>query len=290
MTTKKGAKKITVNLNDGELINLDTMIVTSSNENLINKESASKLNSAIIRSFETDSNNVNDLVDYVNYLSKDVNIGYWETKPSVIAFPHFAFPSGNEFDWKRADGFENYYHTFFKSKTARSFLFNQALDIVVSLCKSYPADFKKKILKELDELLLFSNSLKLIDPSYDANDFNDYWKGFLLRRYYTDNVPISEIQSSIVKAQTKIKLVDVSKQADAMYEININNHITLFYSSEKFSIYSKSSEKEISFGTEVSLKEIKYLKDNFGDYYQLIGFKNSEPIKYLYDKNLVKID
>jgi hypothetical protein len=132
--------------------------------------------------------------------------------------------------------------------------------------------------------------LKTISPATDTDKLNDYWKGFVFRRYKLDNVPISEIQTAIINSQAKIKAIDISKQPDAMYEININNQVAFYYSNEKFIFYSKSSSKEISFTYETSVQDVKYLKDNSGEYYQLTGSKNSIPFNYLYDKNLLKIE
>ena len=297
---REGVQKFDFVLSDGESLAIDPIINPIKKQDLIVEKSFPTFNSAIIRSFETDSNNVMDFVTYVNCISANRNLGYWSVIPSAngddsynktVSNYKYAFPlAGPYFDWKKISGFQNYYHNIFKNKTARTILFNQALDIVCSLCESYPSDFKKSILKELDQLLLFTNSLKTISPSTDTDKLNNYWEGFIFRRYKLDNIPITEIQISIVNAQAKIKAIDISKQPDAMYEININNQVTFYYSIEKFIFYSKSSSKEISFSYETSVQNVKYLKDNAGEYYQLKGSKNSIPFTYLYDKNLVKIE
>jgi hypothetical protein len=298
---KEGAQKFGFALADGESLAINRIINPTQKQDLITEKSFPALNSAIIRSFETDSNNVMDLVTYANSISANRNVGYWSLIPYIyygteysqtrISSPTYAFADEKySYDWKKIGGFRKYYHNIFKSKTARTILFDQALDIVCSLCKSYPSDFKKLVLKELDQLLLFSNSLKTISPTTDTDKLNDYWKGFVFRRYKLDNIPITEIQTAIINAQAKIKAIDISKQPDAMYEININNQVTFYYTNEKFTFYSKSSSKEISFTYETSVQTVKYLKDNAGEYYQLKGSKNSIPFTFLYDKNLLKIE
>jgi hypothetical protein len=288
---KNGIHKFEYTLADGESLALDSIINPPKKEDLIIEKAFPSLNSAIIRSFETDSNNVNDLVTYINSISEYRNVGYWSIVPDTrISFPTYAFYNDDGYIWRKIDGFNDYYHRLFKSKTARTILFNQALDIVASLCKTYPSDFKKSVLKELDQLLIFTHTLKTLSPTTDTDNLKDYWKGFIFRRHHLDNIPITEIQTSIINAQTKLKAIDVSKQPNAMYEININNQITFFYSSEKCILYSKSSLKEIPFTYETSLQKIKYLKDNTGDYYQLTGTNNSATFTYLYDKDLMKIE
>jgi hypothetical protein len=88
----------------------------------------------------------------------------------------------------------------------------------------------------------------------------------------------------------KIKSIDTSKQPNNMYEFNINNQLTLFISSENYSLHSKKNFKKIIFNHNVSIEKIKYLKDDTGEYYQLTGLENGENINYLYNKNLDKID
>ena len=313
MTKKRGVQKFEFALGDGESLAIDSVINSTKKENLIIAKTLPALNSAIIRSFETDSNNVMDFVTYANYISLNRNLGYWSVLPNIgynredwsyqpissdlkqiqqggfiqnrISDYIYAF----DLDWKKSNGFSDYYHNIFQNKTARTLLFEQALEILCSLCTSYPSDFKKSILTELNQLLNFTKSLTT-NKNVDPDKINDYYQGFIYRRYKTDKVPITEIQNTIIKAQSKIKAIDVSKQHDAMFEININNQVTFFYSSKKFIIYSKSSAKEISFSYETSVQNVKYLKDNVGEYYQLTGSKNAIPFTYLYDKNLVKIE
>jgi hypothetical protein len=305
-TIKNGLHKYKYTLADGESLELDPIVnpprtpfyasliepgKEPNKDDLINEKSFPSLNSAIIRAFETDSNNIYDLITYTNSISANRNVGYWSIIPDArISDPTYAFFDKEGYVWRKIEGFSNYYHRLFKSKAARTILFNQALDIVVSLCKSYPSDFKNSVLKELEQLLIFTNSLQTISASTDTDDLNDYWKGFIFRRYQLDNVPITEIQTSIINAQTKIKAIDVSKRPDAMYEININDQVTFYYSSEKYVLYSKSSAKEIPFTYETTVQKIKFLKDNTGDYYQLTGTNNSASFTYLYDKNLMKIE
>lgn len=332
---KSGLKKLDYELKDGETLSINSIInpngvkryffiTPTEKEALIKKKSVSLLNSAIIRSFDTDSNNVMDIVTYVNHISANRNIDYWNIRPYLyyakspnLSFrysnvkPNIYDPTSEEdffntnisdaryaffntvtesYDWRKYEGFGNYYHKLFKSKTVRKLLFEQALEIVSSLCNSYPSDFKKSILLELDQLLLFTNSLKNGLNISNTDDLNDYWKGFIYRRYKFDNVPLLEIENSIIAAQSKIRLIDVTKNPDAMFEININNQVTLYYYVDKFVFSSKNSQKEIAFSYENTIDNLKYFKDDKGEYYQLNGFKNAIPISFLFDEKLVKVE
>lgn len=297
---KYGLLKFSYKLSDGEYLKLNPIINKSENEDLITDKSFPILNSAIIRSFETTSNNAIDFITYANLISKNRNLSYWSISPYTfygkqfsntrISDARYGFLNKNGIDWNKSNGFKNFYHKIFQSKTARTILFNQALNIVFNLCEEYPADFTKQILNELNNLLLFTDSLKTIDTSTDTDRLRNYWEGFIFRRYISDKVPILEIQTAIMDAQTKLKTINLSKQPDALYEININNQITFLYSSEKIIIHSNSNSKEILFTHSTYIKNIRYLKDMNGEYYQLNGNKNSIPFTYLYDKNLLKIE
>lgn len=125
---------------------------------------------------------------------------------------------------------------------------------------------------------------------------------------------MSEIKSSLIIAQSKIKTINTEGQADAMYEYTINNQLVLYISANNYTIYSSKSGRKITFEKGVFIQKIKYLKGDDGEYYQLIGVKASkEPldgfglpsrpisvigrkypfkkeIQYLYDSNLEKIE
>jgi hypothetical protein len=291
LNTDEGLRKFTHTLKDGESIEIKSYFIDT-DEDLIVEKSLPNLNTAILRSFETETNSVKDITTYITHISKSRSIGYWLITPEfTVSDPTYAFYTNNKgYDWNKINGLSNYYHSLFKNKTTRTFLFNQALDYTSIQCLKYPSDFKKNILKELDILLNFTNSLNNINSKINTDNIKDYWKGFIYRRYAIDKVPISEIQSAIIKSQMKIKSIDTSKQPNNMYEFNINNQLTLFISSENYSLHSKKNFKKIIFNHNVSIEKIKYLKDDTGEYYQLTGLENGENINYLYNKNLDKID
>ena len=87
-----------------------------------------------------------------------------------------------------------------------------------------------------------------------------------------------------------IQNIDVSNQADAMYEFTINEKIIAYFASEKTTLRSKINAKEIYFDQTYAIKKVKLLKDNTGEYYQIIGTKNNTPIKFLFDNNLNRIN
>jgi hypothetical protein len=310
-------KKLNYTLRDGEELSFESVLIKNANqEDLINQKSfLSSSKSAIIRSFSTDSNNANDFVTYINSIALNRNLGYWSVVPSVkyddvqpfngllafgnnqfsnvrVSSPIYAFKDQTgSLDWKKIDGFQNYYRSIFQNKTARNILVNNSIDVLCSLCLSYPSDFQKSLISELDRLYIFTTSLPKLSASTNTDKLNNYWEGFIFRRHKLDSVPIDEIQAAINNARTKIKGLDMSNRPSAMYEIILNNHLSIYYSSEKLTISSTNRTNEISYNHKnTSIKSVKYFSDGTGDYYQFSGSKNSLPFVWLFDKNLEKID
>ncbi len=300
LNNREGINKFSISIKDGETYSFENIIESEEKGNFININSIPNYNNAILRSLETDSNNAIDLVTFVNSINEYRNFGYWsiipkgyydEDKPLAhISDPTYAFPQENGYDWKKINGFNSYYRNLFLNKAARTILFKHALNIVSNLCKSYPADFKVMVLKEIDKLITFTYTLDSTSPSIDTDEYNDYWKGFIFRRNKLDNIPSSEILNSLLNAKAVIKSVDVSNQPDAMFEFNINEQIIAYFASEKTTLRSKYTSKEVYFDNTIAVKKVKFLKDETGEYYQIIGTKNSSPINYLYDNNLNRIN
>ena len=300
ISNNDGLKKFEHKLDDGETLFLAALIDPYKRDDLFNRKAYPNVTAAVVRSFDNDSNNVNDLVTYANFVSETRNIGYWSVIPFTyygetfsntrISDPTYAFIEQNNYDWKKITSFRNYYHLLFKNKAARTILADQAIDFLGTLCKTYPSDFKASLNKELSALLTYTNTLKPNSPLVNTDRLGDYWKGFILRRVKLDNIPITEIQSTIIKAQAKIDSIDVKNQAEAMYELTVNNQIHVLYAIDKFKITSNSSPIELKFGYEVSLQSIFYNKDATGDFYMLNGFQNGKPFKWLFNKNLERVN
>ena len=323
---RSGIEKFNYTLADGESISIKTIFTPTKTKQFLNVSDITISSSAIIRSFENDSNNITDFITYANLVAENRNLGYWSVIPYTIYAENwddlytlgriqagfsdntagflendhqifrdrisdyrYGFLNKSGIDWKKTEGFTNFYHRLFRSKAARTLLVDQAIDILVSLCNKYPSDFKSSVLNELGRLLAFTNTVNSLNIT-STDGLNDYWKGFIYRRYKSDKIPVSEIQNAIIKAQTKIKALDSSQQPDAMYELNFNNQISIYFSSQSTIIYSYINKKEIKLSIGTSVESIKYLKDNAGEYYSLTGTEDTKPISYLYDKNLNKIE
>ncbi len=286
----QGKNKASIVLNDGETVQLDSIFSKFSENSIIENLEKTNLTSAIIRSFDSDSNNVTDLKLYVGDIFKRELIDYWSVNPpSRLGDPTYVFNLENgEFDWKKINGFSDYYHSLFRNKTTRTLLFRNGLEFVETMCKIYPSDFKKRIITELESLLKFTNNIKFISFNDDL-EFENYWQGFIVRRHFTDKVPIIEIQNSIIESINKLKTSSPTNSFNALYEININNQITLLYSGEGTYATTLTGDKKFSFKIDEYVKSIRFLRDLSGDYYQITTSNDIGEKRYLLSKSLEPI-
>lgn len=287
----QGKNKVSIFINDGEALIIDSVFTKFTENSIEENFETVNLASVILRSFDSDSNNTNDLKKYVHNLVINGVVDYWTINPSnVITDYTYVFELVNsEFDLTKINGFRNYYHTLFKNKTARTLLFNKTLDFVEVMCKTYPSDFKERTISELESLFEFTNSIKLITYN-DEIEFEKYWEGFIVRRHFIDNVPILEIQNSILESIKRLKSINQTNSFNALYEININNQLNVFYSGHGTYITSFTSDKKYKFNDNESIKSIRFLKDLSGDYYQITTNIASVEKKYLFSKNLLLIN
>ena len=93
-------------------------------------------NSVVIRSFENENNNANDLISYANRIAIGRGLGYTNLLNKVyiqgnedtrITDCIYAFFFEGGYRWPKIQNFPAYYHQLFKSKSARKILFNEAL-------------------------------------------------------------------------------------------------------------------------------------------------------------------
>ena len=293
--------KYVFDLKDGETLLLADVFNNVERKDMIPDLHSIDLNSVIVRSYETEVNSANDFVDYTNHIARNRSLGYWSIVPytyygdrysntRISSYTYALRNDDNSFDWPCINGFSDYYHSIFRNKVARTFLFNQALSIVQRLCNTYPSDFRTSVLNEISSLIRFSEHVHMISPATDTEKLDNYWQGFILRRHYVDEIPSDEILSALERAFVAIDEIDVSNQPKAMIEVSINDQLSLYYTQGKLTLSSKDSLNEIEFGYATNISEIKYLVDTSGEYYLLIGTDKSGPFRYLYDKNLVEIN
>lgn len=297
-TQKNGLIQMDFTLKDGEYMNLSSYTVWYSNEDLIKNQDFPNLKTAIMRSFETEANKIEDFVLYANSIAKNRNLSYFSLEPWAVYGDNientrisdfiYAVGPGEKAD-EKADGFNRFYHQIFQNKTARTILFNQLTEILVTLCQRYPKDFKILILNELSQLSKFTNSLKNLPSTTNTDNLRNYWEGFIFRRNVIDHIPIAEIQVSLTTAINKISAINIENQPDSYYQVNINNTISIYYSRTSTVLFSKKTNKEIVFKS-FHINGIKYLIDDNGEYYKLFGFSNGKTKTLLYDSNFTLIE
>lgn len=302
--------KRSITIKNGDNFDLEKV---SKKSHLLFMEGAS-FNSAVLRSFNTDKIDDEDLFSYANMVGYERYLGYYSVVPGFGNFyipttsrcPSLLLKSKSQYYAEEyADLFKKYYHKLFKNKTTRTILFNTGLESVKTYCKYFPKDFTTAVIKELDRLLIFTTKLGTLTYDKYSRDVNnqkiDFWEGFIYRRVKTDGVPVSEVRESIIKAQSELKSMDVSNNPDVMNEININDQVMLYYGTNQYSLKSVSNQKIIHLEPGLVITDIKYLKDRDGEFYQikgcryygvadwLLNYYEKDEFSYLYDKYLNKI-
>jgi hypothetical protein len=271
----KGAQELKITMDDGDTysfldLNLDLYDNIHDRENpdyytanlFFDADTLTVPGSGELEQFATGNNNAKDLISYVNRISLGRGLGYrnvYDRKGSsdgTITDHRYAFlDSAGYIVWNKTDNFSEYYHSLFKSQLARGLLFNEALGIVHRMTQKYPADFKKRVITEIDSLIVFTKSLK--KRVYSENkDFKVYWEGFIYRRYFVDKVPAGEIESALKKARNTLSAV--KPLSDHGHKVTFNNSFTVYSSAGVFILASESNKKELSFNG--AIEQVKYIK------------------------------
>lgn len=147
-----------------------------------------------------------------------------------------------------------------KDKSFRDILYNYAVEILCKLCSYYPKDYRAKWITEL------SNSLKTLNEAdnhkYEVISDEYGWKyfsvdgivqkrlgygirGFLLRRVYMDNIPLSEIKEKTSKLLTRLKGLDLSQNASFLCKYIINNELAYCIGAESNFFMSLANGKRL---------------------------------------------
>lgn len=257
----------------------------------INPDSCKLRSSAIMRSMETQNNNTLDLICYANRIALDKNLGYYNilNKESTIISDGYAFVGeGNDYQKyiNKYENFRTYYHQLFRSSGVRKLLFKEALDWLVKYASKAPKNFRLSLIQEFDQLLIFSKTLPMTTYN-EFRVFNDYWEGFIYRRFFNDKIPLTEIQEDLTEARNKIS--STKSNIDYIHEIKVNNEILVYLGDKSFTVKSKINDKEVSINE--TLTSIRYFEDNTGSYYQFLmaGVDSSDETQILFDSKLNRI-
>ena len=300
---RKAAKRTDITLKDGEsysLYQLDMSFIPQhdsesdgyagylSSKVLFDPATLTFAKSAVIRSFDTQQNNGNDLIAYANSIAANRGLGYTNTlaESGTVSFSFYAF-MGENISPEKDMNFGPYIHTLFQSKTARTILFDEALRIVKGYCKWVPGDFRRAVLKEIDRLIQFTKTLPTKTYS-ESEYFEDYWMGFLYRRHLVDKVPVTEIQAQLTKARTELSALQID--TDYTHEIRVNQDISVFWTPQQAILISNLTKKEFTV-EDKRLTEIKLLMDNNKPHY-LFTFMGAsgESKKMLFDSRMTLIE
>lgn len=212
------------------------------------------------------------------------------------------------FKWNKYK-FYSLFHYKISNKSFRDALYNKAVDVLCAMVAYYPKDYKTKLIRE------FTKALNTLEEApkhkYEIKeDISKSWKpivffidgvpnedfgygliGFLFRRIYMDNIPYSEIYEKTANLVAKVKMVDVSKNANYFCKYTINNEMLYCIGSEENYFVSMLNNKKMI--TYSNPYEIAYYPNiikaryNDGEYfYQISNYRwsNTELKTVIVDK------
>lgn len=114
------------------------------------------INSAIIKSFDTEIIDSKDLISYVNMTSLERTFGYFSIVPGrQISYGHLIPTTARIYSlvdkdegarWyhQYQDEFKSYYHNVFSNKVARKLLFKFTLDLLIEACEYWQKTLKRR--------------------------------------------------------------------------------------------------------------------------------------------------
>jgi hypothetical protein len=248
-----------------------------------------ELSSALLRAYNTATNQPSDFVDYANQVATTTGMGYWFEVPAndylftnTIPFPDF-YDAQNNYLSAKSDGFYSYYHTVFQNKAARKVLSDAISNWIYKKCTQQPIDFKYRVLDELDylmeELMMFES---LTEESFQLDAAEDYFVGFLFRRYATDGVPIQEIHDALFRLNSRIASIPDSSLPEAYYVYQINDDLEYCVTADEGYLKSVKTGNTYNFGLNGPLL-VQCLKDHSGTYYSFKTTEDEGGIVWLFD-------
>lgn len=213
--------------------------------------------------------------------------------------------------------FNKFLHKLLSSPKVREVCFSFFSNIVCDACSMYPKDFKDEVLKMLRKSKLFIEEMpkheyELVDLQRWMGEKTLYVDGkedetlamglggFLIRRIYIDNIPITELSRYINSLIDAVSAIDVSDNADYLCCIELNNSLQYRISATSNYFYATKSGKRVDTYPKNLADSRRYrtkvkCSGNTGDYYYTLtnidGWGNSWwPIRWDPYKGNIIID
>jgi hypothetical protein len=295
---KHGLYSTSIVINNGAKINVSDHIEYKSLGWFIPNPNKFLNGSNILNNYETDGFNISDIASYINRIQSGRELGYWnilDINNSVTDSYYFLYEELIEKNVKiyeiysiarnKTTLFNKYYHRLFQNKQIRILLFNEFLDVVVNECIKHPKDFTLNVLDEIKSLKNITSSIS----NYYQTDFNkskSYWAGFINRRVEVDNIPIDEVFTYLCEVENRLKEIQLEHMADGLYELKINNEISIIITSKEYVVQSLSSTNMHSYSFSNEIQTVKYISDSTGEFYLIEG----DGFRHLFNKEMIKFN
>lgn len=186
----------------------------------------------------------------------------------------------------------DYYHDLIKVKEIRDFGYKLLTRLLVDYCNYYPKDFTTNVQAIVDEALAFvqdmpnhqykidydkwGNGTIFVDGNELDSDFGFTVKGFILRRIYTDEVPVSEIKNFLTSLSARLKSIDKQNKSEILFKVLINNEMSFCYGVLGPFFYAERTRKKIyplqdKHDLKLSDPKLYYTSGSDGSYYKIVN-------------------
>lgn len=184
----------------------------------------------------------------------------------------------------------DFFHILMKEKISRDIIFSYMISTYTNIEKKIPLTLKKEFVNILDALIVFLDkeiaTIKITnkdsewyETNLNPNSKYNYFKSFLIRRLYTDKIPVLELKNILINLRNSIIKSYPNSKVQNLFETTINNDIVIKDNTTNTLIISslKSTNKVLIKHHDVI---IKCLIDNGVKYYQF-EHKNNEKKEFL---------
>ena len=179
----------------------------------------------------------NELMD--NTLLKAIGIGQCgeSVSQSITYSITDSYENQSLLDYKRIGwDFRKFIKRVSKNERVRDMLAETACNILCDLCRLYPKDYKTELLKQIDDVRVFLDTMSrhtyYIEDDDLYKDEEREWDdsygipGFIVRRIIYDEISRDVLYNYADRLYSRISSVDNRSNKDILASVNINNEIT----------------------------------------------------------------
>lgn len=243
---------------------------TFENQLRLSEEDFPALTGIAVKSIIGNSIKPSDLMFALNGFLHRSDVNYWYIIPGNAGNTSSIW----NHDYTKTTLVWDAFHNLVQNPATRASLTQNAISAIVKLCSLFPQDFTDRVVSEARQLISICPEIKTVNlNAFDSENYS-FWVGFLVRRHFTDGVPVSEMETALKTLIAKLQSPNSPQKPSTFYSYSVNNSIAIDWKQSQLQIRKPGSTsiKSLSFGI-TELKKITCLKDSTGTYYLLEFFE-----------------